>query len=247
MLSAVDNDGTYVLALDVQRRDQGPFFCPECKQEVIFRAGPIKTWHFAHWPDADTCTYGGGESEEHQLAKIELYQALKAVPGVEKVQVERHLGEVRPDVSFVYQGQYFALEIQISSISRELIEWRTQMYTQKNIAVLWMVPFYEELDEEWYAPLDYERYLHGFYFGKVYYWDEGLQLQPIKFGEYLLAPGRHTNARRSVRYVTPIKFDPVSVLDLTSVWRQPFQTRLGSFPRAKLWCERWRPQREQVE
>jgi hypothetical protein len=33
------------------------------------------------------------------------------------------------------------------------------MYTQKNIAVLWMVPFYEELDEERYAPLDYERYL----------------------------------------------------------------------------------------
>lgn len=237
MLSAVDKQQNYVLAEEVTRED-GPFFCPECRQEVMLKAGPIKIPHFAHWPDASYCAYGSGESQDHQEAKLELYHALERVSGVEKLKVERYLKEVRPDVSFVYQGQYVALEIQMSNISRELLEWRTQMYTEKNIAVLWMPPLWDDInDEDRYAPSDWERYLHTLYFGKVYYWAADLELQPIKFEEYLLEAGRYTPERRSKRYVTATYLDSVSLLDLATVWRKAWK----AFPRAKLWCQPFSP------
>lgn len=125
--------------------------------------------HFAHWPDAKCAYTGEGESEEHRLAKLEIYQALLRAPGVTDVRLERYLREVRPDVSFVLSGELVALEIQASLLARDGIEWRTTVYAKKGIAVLWMPLFSSEVSEDRYAPKDWERYLHTMYFGKVYY------------------------------------------------------------------------------
>lgn len=190
MLSAEDKDGMYLLALETHW-EQGPFFCSECKQEVMLKTSRVKIPHFAHWPNASFCTYAHrGESEEHRDAKVELYETLKVVPGVEQVQLELRLGEIRPDVHFVYRDQPVALEIQMSSLSPDLIALRTSLYTAKQIPVLWMVPLFEDLGlgEDRYIPRDWEQYLHTLYYGKVYYWIENLRLQPIKYGLYLLAP-----------------------------------------------------------
>lgn len=234
MLSAC-NQYSEVLAEEVELSD-GPFFCPACQEQVILKKGRKVVAHFAHWPDAECAYSGEGESEEDRLAKLEIYQLLLRAPGVTDVRLERYLREVRPDVSFVLNGELVAIEIQLSLLSCEKIEWRTKAYARKNIAVLWMPPFSMELFEQRYAPKDWERYLHRMYYGKVYYWFEGLLLQPIKFEEYLLEPNWFSGERyRSKRFVSPALLPQRSILDLVPRWRSAWR----DIPRAKLWCEPW--------
>ena len=120
------------------------------------------------------------------------------------VRLERYLREVRPDVSFVLNGELVAIEIQLSQLSLKEIEERTTDYARKNITVLWMPLFSMELLEPRYTPRDWERYLHRMYYGKVYYWYEGLLVQQVKFGEYLLEPNWWIGKRYPAkRFVTP--------------------------------------------
>lgn len=70
-----------------------------------------------------------------------------------------------------------------------------------------------ELLESRYAPKDWERYLHRMYYGKVYYWYEGLLVQPVEFEDYLLEPDWWTGKRyRSKRFVTPAVLPQRSML-----------------------------------
>jgi competence protein CoiA len=233
MLRACNSQGS-VLADEVEWED-GPFHCPTCQGEVILKKGRIKVPHFAHVPDME-CEYATeGESEEHRYIKWEIYQALLHTPGVTDVQVERYLQEVRPDVSYVVNNEVVAIEIQLSLLSREQIAWRTEAYARKNIAVLWTPSLPGEAFQRRYAPKDWERYLHTLYFGRVYYWLQGLKLVPLKFGEHRLAPNWYSGERRSKRFVTPLRYPPVYIPDLTVVWRKPWR----DCPRAKLWCEPW--------
>lgn len=186
MLSACNQSGE-VVATEVSPED-GPFSCPACREQVILKQGRKVIAHYAHYPDAE-CTYAGeGESDEHRLAKLEMYRVLLQAPGVTDVRVERYLQDVRPDVSFVLNGQLVAIEIQVSQLSRDDIEWRTTAYARKDIAVLWTPLLLPEVCEERYAPRDWERYLHAMYYGRAYYFAKDLELQPVKFEEYLLAP-----------------------------------------------------------
>lgn len=233
MQRALNRHGQPVLAIHVTWED-GPFMCPDCQGQVVHKQGSIREPHFAHAPDAVCKHASPGESEMHRQAKQEIADALVHRSGVSEVQLERPLGEVRPDVSFCYQGTLVALEIQISTLSPEEIEWRTLAYTRQNIAVLWTPPGSLKQFEERYAPQAWERYLHTLYFGKVYYWHKGLLLQPLRFQPYMIPPSRHFNERRSKRFVTLEQLQWASILDLTVVWRNAWKT----FPRAKLWCQR---------
>jgi len=231
MLIACNRDGE--LQADDAHLEDGPFHCPSCHTEVILKQGPIKAAHFAHRPDADSSFAGPEESVEHQLAKQEIYQALLHVPGVSEVQVERNLQEVRPDVSFRYHGTLVAIEVQVSTLSSRDVERRTLAYARKNIAVLWTPPFSLSMFEERYAPQEWERYLHALYFGKVYYWSNGIELQPVQFQPYILPPSYYANERRSKRFVALSLLEPVCITDLTAIWRRAWHT----LPRARLWCQ----------
>ena len=233
MLSASNRLGE-VVATEVSPED-GPFSCPACREQVILKQGRKVIAHFAHYPETACAYTGDGESDEHRLAKLEIYQALVRAPDVTDVRLERYLREVRPDVSFVLNGQLVALEIQASMIDRDGIAWRTTAYAKKNIAVLWMPLLLPDVCEERYAPKDFERYLHSMYFGKVYYFAKDLELQPVKFEEYMLAPSWYTGERRSKRFVTTVLRSPVLITDLVPRWRSAWR----DVPRAKLWCEPW--------
>jgi competence protein CoiA len=161
MLSANNQHGDLVTAWDVTKA-QGPFFCPECDEQVIVKKGSYKIHHFAHQASS-ACRYRVGESEEHQQAKYEIYEALRHHPSVTKLAVERHLKEVRPDISFCWQGRdYIAIELQLSSIPPDDIARRTSLYTRKNIAVLWTIPHPEQMScLTPYRTRPWERYIHA--------------------------------------------------------------------------------------
>ncbi len=230
MLIACNRYGE-VLAAEVEPQD-GLFYCPQCAEPVILKQGRVKIAHYAHYPGVD-CTSASAseeENEEHRRAKQEIFQALLQVPGVRDVRLERSLRGVRPDVSCQINGEMVAIEVQLSRLSIGAIESRTRAYAAKQIAVLWTPPMPGGVLDARYAPRDWECYLHTFYFGRVYYWSEGLTLQPIRFREYQLASGWYTGTRRSKRYVSPLLLPAVSLTDIAPVWRKAWR----DWPRAKL-------------
>jgi competence protein CoiA len=185
MLSALNEQDETIMAWEAARED-GPFFCPECEEEVILKKGSIVIHHFAHYPEA-SCSYGTGESEQHRQAKYKIYEALRVHPSVSDLKVERYLKDVRPDVSFLWQGKWkVAIEMQISAISPSEIKRRTRSYTAKKIWVLWITPYHSNISGLTpYNTSVWERYLHALYFGKIYYWLNGASLLPVHFEPYV--------------------------------------------------------------
>jgi len=135
MLTATrEINGQKVAAWEVEKED-APFLCFCCRQTVRLRRGEIKAPHFAHVPPV-TCEYGTGESEAHRLCKIALYENLSRDPVVRKCEMERDLGTVRPDVSAYIDDVPVALEVQLSNLTLEKIQYRTLEYARKGIYVL---------------------------------------------------------------------------------------------------------------
>src|SRR2546430_5619246 len=139
------NQTCQVLASSVSKVD-GPFTCPMCMCEVLVKKGRVKIHHFAHIPPT-ICAYGQGESEEHRRAKLEIFDALSHNPLVSKLRLERSLVNVRPDISFYFDGMPIAVEVQISALSLEAIIRRTEAYADKGIYLLWVSPYQSEMRE----------------------------------------------------------------------------------------------------
>ena len=249
MLSAFDTQKETVAAWEVTKQ-QGPFRCPECQEEVILKKGYVNSHHFAHYPES-SCTYGTGESEYHRQTKYEIYEALRLHGnGVSHLKVERHLGDVRPDVSFCWQGKYeVAIELQISPISPDEIIRRTCSYTAKRIWVLWITPYQRNLSGLTpYRTSVWERYLHTLYFGKRYYWLERETLLPVHFEPYVLEntlQKQYDEETQRWHLDWRDRFSPVlrnlcfgeevQITDLKPMTRQSKQIGKFFLPSARLW------------
>jgi competence protein CoiA len=187
MLSACGKHG-WIIAWDATHHD-GPFLCPGCRQEVILKKGYVNVHHFAHKPGVE-CPYSDyhqGESSLHLLAKKEIYNALQAHPRVLRLQLERYMGPVRPDISFFFGDIPVAIEMQISTIPPDTVARRTREYTRRGIALLWIFPYDKEIVQDGKAcNIRYwERYIHSLYQGTVYYWTSGEMLSPVHLEEYV--------------------------------------------------------------
>jgi competence protein CoiA len=158
----------------------GPFVCPDCRDEVILKTGKRTINHFAH-VNPLACRYAENESEEHRRCKMEIFLALQKEPNICNVVLECPLGTNRPDVSAEINGVPVAIEVQISSLSLETIASRTMEYARKGIYVLWLLQWTPELDARRYTPQLWEKWLHAAYFGRVYYWSEGLNVVSYHF------------------------------------------------------------------
>lgn len=174
-----------VRANDVTKAD-GPFACPECTKEVRVRKCRLKVDHFAHLPPV-TCQYGRGETEAHRACKLAIFDALSKQAQVTKLELERYLGEVRPDVSCCIAGTYVAIEVQVSDLPYETILRRTAAYARKRIYLLWVAQWQEAMHSvERYSPRLWERWCHAAYFGRVYYWIGESLVVPCHFDPYLI-------------------------------------------------------------
>jgi len=184
MLSARrKSDGQTVTAY-FEKKANGPFVCLQCRGEVILKTGKNRGNHFAH-ANPIACKFAEGESELHRRCKMEIYEALKKSQGVRDVALERPLGENRPDVSAYINGVPVAIEVQISSLSLDTVMRRTIDYFRKDIYVLWLLQWTPALDAPRYAPKLWEKWIHAAYFGRVYYWVEGLTVVSYTFEPHL--------------------------------------------------------------
>lgn len=201
MLSARrKSDGQTVTAYLESKRN-APFLCPDCGEEVVLKTGRRRINHFAH-VNPLACRFAEGESEAHRYCKREIYEALLQTPGVTDAAMERPLGSNRPDVSAYVHGVPVAIEVQMSSLSLETIMRRTIDYHQKGIYVLWLLQWSSKLDAGRYTPRLWEKWVHAAYFGRVYYWLEGLQVVSYTFEPSLKSLPKKTWYARSGKKMT---------------------------------------------
>jgi competence protein CoiA len=217
MLSARrKSDGQTVLAYLESKRN-APFACLVCNEEVVLKCGRNRINHFAH-ANPIACKFAEGESDTHQRCKIEIYEALLREPNVRSAALERPIENFRPDVSAYINGVPVAIEVQISSLSLETIQRRTIEYARNGIYVLWLLQWTPDLHGTRYTPRLWEKWLHACYFGRVYYWVEGLTVVPYHFdpsfksvpktswyskdGEKMTSRGY---SKGSKRYRTPVR------------------------------------------
>lgn len=239
MMTAIRQlDGRKVGAWEVDKNER-PFLCPCCSEVVTLRRGGIKAPHFAHQPPV-TCEYGTGESEEHRRCKISIYEALVAHPCVSKCEVERDLGAVRPDVSAYINNVPVAIEVQASNLTLQKIRQRTEEYARRGIYVLWLPIYKESLKRELYSPRPWEHWLHEAYFGRVYYWLEGLRIQPVHFRDYFAQVRGRTRdyEKLSTRKVPLDGLAALLTEDFIPVKREAWARNFINIPHARLFMDK---------
>lgn len=237
MLVALDRNDRRVVAKCVSKSD-GPFHCPACQHPVIIKKGHVYVHHFAHKARQDDCDFGG-ESMEHLRLKDEIALALRQAK--QKRCREYVIGNQRADVLWFHNidGERYrvAIEVQCTPIDDGELLRRTVGWTAKNCAVLWVLPWKQELMSDTYYLRQTERWLHTLYFGKVYYWRDGA-ITPVHFRDaytYVeptdFGGGYH---RRLKRTKEPDIGPSVCIDQFYSYARPPFVSATVQIPRCRI-------------
>jgi len=186
--------GNKLVFADNVEKEHGPFYCPECLSEVIIRKCFEKVDHFAHRA-SQTPVIRKKDSDLHSKCEqvfIEYFQ--RTYPNGKweterpiKADVKKGLSEVIPDLSgrIIVGEKAFpvAIEIQKTPYTVNRILKKTTEYYKRGVYVLWIVPLRKKMEEKPIRPRLFEKFLHGLYFGKIYYWYEelGHQVIPVHF------------------------------------------------------------------
>ncbi|AJD90731.1 hypothetical protein JMA_14140 [Jeotgalibacillus malaysiensis] len=114
--------------------------CPSCKSTVIVKAGQKVIPHFAHKSKAACRGFSENESAFHLLAKTSLNrwflnQSLQT-------ELEKNYADInrRADISVQIQQTDFAVEVQCSPISAELLQLRSADYRKVGAVPFWLLP-----------------------------------------------------------------------------------------------------------
>lgn len=126
---------------ELQRlKKQQSFFCPQCKEQLLLKAGQIKIPHFAHQKNSECdALFSEGESAAHLLGKQHLFQ-LFANLQLRPV-LEPYLPQLqqRPDVLITFKERQYAVEFQCSPIAHPTFQQRTTGYLHANITPVWIL------------------------------------------------------------------------------------------------------------
>ena len=206
MIVAHNQQQEPVTGVEVESSD-GPFFCPECQEQVHLKKGIVRMPHFAHFP-ASTCTYGKGESDSHLYCKWQMYLALKQRPECSQVQLEAKIGARRADILAVIRDVKVAIEIQRSDETIEGIRQKLADYFQEGTACIYIdpgsAPSVNVSVQAW------RRYLHAMWFGELYYWADADKVYPVHIGIYRYIPevtwneDLYLQPRTAYRYIIPL-------------------------------------------
>ncbi len=229
------SNGEIVTAYFESKRN-APFVCLECNEEVILKTGRRRLNHFAH-ANPVPCNFSQGESDLHRRCKSEIYRALLQLPRVQNVAMERALGEVRPDVSAEINGVPVAIEVQISSLSIETIMRRTIDYHRRGIYVLWLLQWTPKLDGKRYTPKLWEKWIHAAYFGRVYYWLEGLTVARYHFDPHFKSVPKKSWYSADGKRMTGGGYSHRSIRHRTAVAGKTLNLVTDFGPRAREWWE----------
>jgi competence protein CoiA len=124
---------------DVHRVKGLELACPECRGKVFARVSPHRARHFYHQVRPRDCELAN-ESPEHHLLKLELATAARAAGFRAELEVANEARTWRADV-LVFDGQdrpFMALEAQLSPMTPQNAQERTDRYAADGMAVCWV-------------------------------------------------------------------------------------------------------------
>ena len=125
---------------DIQELKAHNYYCPQCGELVIIKAGAIKTPHFAHKRQtACDGQFSERESVAHLIGKQQLYSWLQSKKV--SVRLEATIPQLmqRPDILATVHNKQYALEFQCSTISEQLFYERTAGYVPCDIEPIWIL------------------------------------------------------------------------------------------------------------
>lgn len=173
------------------QKGDGPFICSNCLSDAVLKKCTEKLDHFAHKSRLSP-VLGVKDMTLHNACTREICNLLAqrfpegkwAVERLIPEDPQRKIPKLVPDISGRMGEQRVAIEVQVSSLTLPRIVQRTRDYARRRIALIWIVPLYEPLGTAPFRPRLYERYLHSIYFGRTYYWWQGLGLtvKPVHYG-----------------------------------------------------------------
>lgn len=120
-------------------RRQMKFYCPQCQQPVQLKIGKYNIPHFAHIA-TNSCIqlFAEGESKLHLQGKIQLFEWLKNLGHIVKLEPFLRKLSQRPDLLLTKEHKQIAIEFQCSTISHEKWLLRTSGYEKNCIQPLWL-------------------------------------------------------------------------------------------------------------
>ena len=121
-------------------RKSKKFYCPLCKQKLLFKIGSLKIPHFAHFSKSHCDDFfSERESETHLKGKEQLYNLFKSLNLDAKLEAYITNIQQRPDILLKDDdNSMFAIEFQCSSISQESLIRRNTGYREENISPVWI-------------------------------------------------------------------------------------------------------------
>ncbi|MCR2820985.1 competence protein CoiA [Lederbergia panacisoli] len=147
MLTALNQDGKYITLVHsfynkelLERLRSNVYFCPQCHEPLILKAGEIRIPHFSHRKHS-LCTTSQSEPEsiQHLQGKKYLYNFLTQ-QGL-SVTIEHYFPDIkqRADLFVQTYSHSYAIEYQCSPLARSLLEERTKGYKSIGIVPLWIM------------------------------------------------------------------------------------------------------------
>ena len=129
----------------LRKLHQQHFYCPQCYEPVILKAGPIRIPHFAH-KQKSNCDqlFSEGESVHHINGKLQLFEWLQSKHV--QVTLESTIASLnqRPDLLAKVHDRQYAIEYQCSSISKDIFNKRTLGYKSQSIDPIWIPKQYSK-------------------------------------------------------------------------------------------------------
>lgn len=167
-------------------KEEGPFICPGCRKEVIFKRGGNIANAFAHRPGSE-CLYGLKERPLYRQAKMELYDALieKGYPVELEYTFTGCSGKTYlVDLLVTLPKGKVIIELDKFSLTPAEIRQQIQDCQELDIAVFW-TGFIKGRDlKDRYLPTSVERLCHKLGNGTVLYWSGGLNFKACHYLPY---------------------------------------------------------------
>lgn len=133
MLFAYTNKKEMISASEVNNDEN--YFCPDCGEQLIRKAGKIKIPHFAHSTNGNCFGLSEGETPEHLQLKQLIFKWGNQFEGEWKMEAPLPDLAQRPDLLH----DRLAVEIQCSSIKGGRLAERIAGYSQQNYQDWWLL------------------------------------------------------------------------------------------------------------
>ncbi|HEY4601922.1 MAG TPA: competence protein CoiA family protein [Cerasibacillus sp.] len=144
MLSAINHAGQVITLAtltreEIKRLKQDDFFCPDCNEKLIIKAGKINIPHFSHQAESACPSNQGGEGTYHETGKMKLYNWLKQQGNQVQLEVYFESIKQRADLFLEWKKRQIPIEYQCVRLPVASVIGRQRGYQKAGLTSIWIL------------------------------------------------------------------------------------------------------------